>query len=71
VTPPGDGVDEGNLSTAEKLRRKRLRERGLGVTRYEWAKGISSPRLMVPLPGGVCASWPQKVTLYELSEIVC
>jgi dipeptidyl-peptidase-4 len=56
VTPPGGGVDEGNLSTAEKLRRERLRERGLGVTRYEWAKGISSPRLMVPLPGGVCTS---------------
>lgn len=53
VTPPGGGVDEGNLSTAEKLRRERLRERGLGVTRYEWAKGGFAPRLMVPLPGGV------------------
>lgn len=53
VTPPGGGVDEGNLSTAEKLRRERLRERGLGVTRYEWAKSGFAPRLMVPLPGGV------------------
>lgn len=53
VSPPGGGVDEGNLSTVEKLRRERLRERGLGVTRYEWAKGVPS-RLMVPLPSGVC-----------------
>ncbi|KAG6543978.1 hypothetical protein Mapa_014602 [Marchantia paleacea] len=53
VTPPGGGVDEGNLSTAEKLRRERLRERGLGVTRYEWAKSGFAPRLMVPLPGGI------------------
>ncbi len=53
VNPPGGGVDEGNLSTAEKLRRERLRERGLGVTRYEWAKGGVGARLMVPLPGGV------------------
>lgn len=56
VSPPGGGVDEGNLSTVEKLRRERLRERGLGVTRYEWAKGVPS-RLMVPLPGGVCMSY--------------
>jgi hypothetical protein len=54
VSPPGGGVDEGNLSTVEKLRRERLRERGLGVTRYEWAKGAPSSRLMVPLPSGVC-----------------
>lgn len=53
VSPPGGGVDESNLSTAEKLRRERLRERGLGVTRYEWANGGSTPRLMVPLPGGI------------------
>lgn len=52
VSPPGGGVDECNLSTAEKLRRERLRERGLGVTRYEWAEG-GTHRLMVPLPGGI------------------
>uniref|UniRef100_A0A7I4EGE6 Dipeptidylpeptidase IV N-terminal domain-containing protein n=1 Tax=Physcomitrium patens TaxID=3218 RepID=A0A7I4EGE6_PHYPA len=52
VNPPGGGVDEGNLSTVEKLRRERLRERGLGVTRYEWAKGVPH-RLMVPLPSGI------------------
>ncbi|XP_024369963.1 uncharacterized protein [Physcomitrium patens] len=52
VSPPGGGVDEGNLSTVEKLRRERLRERGLGVTRYEWGKGVPH-RLMVPLPSGI------------------
>ena len=53
--PPDGGLDENNLSAEEKLRRERLRERGLGVTRYEWAK--TSPRrkrLIVPLPAGVC-----------------
>lgn len=53
VSPPGTGVDEGNISTEEKLRRERLRERGLGITRYEWAKGGPVPRILVPLPGGV------------------
>eukprot|EP00271_Cylindrocystis_brebissonii_P016842 TRINITY_DN4142_c0_g2_i1.p1 TRINITY_DN4142_c0_g2~~TRINITY_DN4142_c0_g2_i1.p1 ORF type:complete len:813 (+),score=98.81 TRINITY_DN4142_c0_g2_i1:618-3056(+) len=53
ITPPGGGVDEGNLSTAEKLRRERLRERGLGVTRYEWAKSGTMQRLLVPLPSGI------------------
>eukprot|EP00850_Spirogloea_muscicola_P018383 SM000168S02582 [mRNA] locus=s168:76880:80379:- [translate_table: standard] len=51
--PPGGGVDEGNLSTAEKLRRERLRERGLGVTRYEWSKNMAAPRVLIPLPTGV------------------
>ncbi|KAJ7292373.1 hypothetical protein O6H91_Y281400 [Diphasiastrum complanatum] len=53
VSPPDGGVDECNLSTSEKLRRERLRERGLGVTRYEWAKAGSTRCLMVPLPGGI------------------
>ena len=53
VTPPGGGVEEGNISGAEKLRRERLRERGLGVTRYDWSKHGGTPRLLVPLPGGV------------------
>eukprot|EP01018_Ginkgo_biloba_P039565 Gb_09864 [translate_table: standard] len=52
-SPPGGGVDESNLSAADKLRRERSRERGLGVTRYEWAKGEQSHRLMVPLPEGI------------------
>ncbi|KAK6155582.1 hypothetical protein DH2020_009830 [Rehmannia glutinosa] len=53
-SPPDGGLDENNLSAEEKLRRERLRERGLGVTRYEWVK--TSPkrkRVMVPLPTGI------------------
>ena len=54
-SPPGVGVDEENLSVAEKLRRERLRERGTGITRYDWAGGEENPCLVVPLPGGVCS----------------
>ncbi|KAL7106916.1 hypothetical protein ACP275_06G021900 [Erythranthe tilingii] len=53
-SPPDGGLDENNLSAEEKLRRERLRERGLGVTRYEWIN--TSPKrktVMVPLPAGV------------------
>ncbi|KAL2550757.1 prolyl oligopeptidase family protein [Forsythia ovata] len=53
-SPPDGGLDENNLSAEEKLRRERSRERGLGVTRYEWVK--TSPRkkiIMVPLPVGI------------------
>lgn len=55
VTPAFGGVDEDNISTAEKLRRERLRERHLGVTRYEWSKSGQGqpPMLLVPLPNGV------------------
>ncbi|KAG9448260.1 hypothetical protein H6P81_014388 [Aristolochia fimbriata] len=53
-SPPDGGLDESNLSAEEKLRRERLRERGLGVTRYEWVKSFSKkPKLMVPLPAGI------------------
>lgn len=53
--PPDGGLDETNISPEEKLRRERSRERGLGVTRYEWVKTISKKKtIMVPLPGGVC-----------------
>lgn len=52
--PPDGGLDEDNLSAEEKLRRERLRERGLGVTRYEWVKtGFHENAVMVPLPAGV------------------
>ncbi|KAK4384848.1 hypothetical protein Sango_2608800 [Sesamum angolense] len=34
-SPPDGGLDENNLSADEKLRRERLRERGLGMTHYE------------------------------------
>ncbi|XP_078431331.1 prolyl oligopeptidase family protein [Wolffia australiana] len=53
--PGGGGLDEGNLSEEEKLRRERARERGLGVTRYEWRAKTASekPGIIVPLPAGV------------------
>lgn len=55
-SPPDGGLDESNISPEEKLRRERLRERGLGVTRYEWVKTSSKRKaVMVPLPAGVCA----------------
>lgn len=56
-SPPDGGLDESNISPDEKLRRERSRERGLGVTRYEWVKTISKKKtIMVPLPGGVCGT---------------
>lgn len=58
-SPPDGGLDESNISPEEKLRRERLRERGLGVTRYEWVKTSSAKKaIMVPLPAGVCSSIP-------------
>ena len=74
--PSGSGVDEQNLTLEEKLRRERLRERGLGITRYFWSKcdadrtaqGSSggndstagTPLVMIPLPDGV---YVQRVTI--------
>lgn len=53
-SPPDGGLDESNISAEEKLRRERLRERGLGVTRYEWVKTSSKKKtIMVPLPAGI------------------
>lgn len=55
-SPPDGGLDESNISPEEKLRRERSRERGLGVTRYEWVKMSSKKKMiMVPLPVGVCS----------------
>ncbi|XP_039143133.1 dipeptidyl aminopeptidase 4 [Dioscorea cayenensis subsp. rotundata] len=58
--PEGGGLDESNLSAEEKLRRERSRERGLGVTRYEWrarnptaSGGLGGHSIMVPLPSGI------------------
>ncbi|XP_021729103.1 uncharacterized protein LOC110696125 isoform X1 [Chenopodium quinoa] len=61
-SPVDGGLDESNISEEEKLRRERARERGLGVTRYEWVKMLSSKKkmIMVPLPDGVY--------LYDLSS---
>jgi dipeptidyl-peptidase-4 len=44
-------VSEANLSLEEKLRRERTRERGLGVSRYAWAK--RGNKLLVPDPAGL------------------
>ncbi|KAL7003609.1 dipeptidyl-peptidase IV [Sarracenia purpurea var. burkii] len=53
-SPPDGGLDESNISAEEKLRRERLRERGLGATRYEWVKTSSKEKtIMVPLPAGI------------------
>ncbi|XP_072985272.1 uncharacterized protein [Typha latifolia] len=63
--PEGGGLDEGNLSAEEKLRRERSRERGLGVTRYQWCRRQPHKTgFMVPLPSGVyfqdlCGSEPE------------
>ncbi|XP_052143895.1 uncharacterized protein LOC127763284 [Oryza glaberrima] len=56
--PDGGGLEEGNLSAEERLRRERARERGLGVTRYEWRARLpgtpaSRAGIVVPLPSGV------------------
>lgn len=54
-SPQDGGLDENNLSPEEKLMRERLRERGLGVTCYEWVKTSSDRRrIAVPLSAGVC-----------------
>lgn len=44
-------VNEASTSHAEKLRRERTRERGLGVSRYAWAK--RGNKLLVPDPAGL------------------
>ncbi|TFG97108.1 MAG: hypothetical protein E4H11_02405, partial [Myxococcales bacterium] len=45
--PPEGGASEENLSEEEKLQRERRRERGLGVTSYEWTR--DADRFVVPL----------------------
>ncbi|XP_054791428.1 uncharacterized protein LOC129297086 [Prosopis cineraria] len=53
-SPLDGGLDESNISPEERLRRERLRERGLGVTRYEWVNTSSKRKaIMVPLPTGI------------------
>ncbi|KAK3129793.1 hypothetical protein QOZ80_6BG0484800 [Eleusine coracana subsp. coracana] len=66
TAPDGGGLEEGNLSADERLRRERSRERGLGVTYYEWRFDPASGRdgIVVPLPSGVyfqdlCGSEPE------------
>ncbi|KAG6513577.1 hypothetical protein ZIOFF_023909 [Zingiber officinale] len=78
--PDGGGLDESNLLAEEKLRRERSRERGLGVTRYEWKSRSTSsscsapgkPTIMVPLPNGeISGSEPElKLTCCAGSPII-
>lgn len=66
-SPPDGGLDESNISAEEKLRRERLRERGLGVTRYEWVKTSSKKKtIMVPLPAGVSFPIPDVKYCFHL-----
>ncbi|KAJ4839185.1 hypothetical protein Tsubulata_012937 [Turnera subulata] len=63
-SPPDGGLDESNISPEEKLRRERARERGLGVTRYEWVKTSSKKKtIMVPLPAGELTSLKPELKL--------
>lgn len=66
-SPPDGGLDESNISPEEKLRRERLRERGLGVTRYEWVKTSSKRKsIIVPLPAGI---YMQDISLSSKAEL--
>ncbi len=49
VEPPDGGITEKGLSLDEQLRRERLRERGLGITRYTWSN--QGGRLLIPIRG--------------------
>lgn len=51
AAPQAGDVDEESLSLAEKLRRERLRQRELGITRYEWA--AKTGQILLPLPDGL------------------
>lgn len=76
-SPPDGGLDESNVSPEEKLRRERSRERGLGVTRYEWVKtSLKKRMIMVPLPVGIyfqefsCSKPELKLASTSLSPII-
>lgn len=56
-------TEEADLPLEEKLRRERLRERGLGITRYQWSKGT----IVVPLAGAV---WVQAGLNGAASELL-
>ncbi len=52
VLNAGDaGITEENISLEEKLRRERARERGLGITTYQWSR--ENDTLLVPLAGAL------------------
>jgi dipeptidyl-peptidase-4 len=54
VRAEGPAEDDTAISTEETLRRERQRQRGLGVTSYEWAE--RAPVLLVPLQGRLLLS---------------
>lgn len=71
-SPPDGGLDESNISPEEKLRRERLRERGLGVTRYEWVKTNSKRKaVLVPLPAGVSSFLSCKIVIALSFSFFC
>ena len=51
ISPPSESSDEESLSLEEKLRRERLRQRELGITRYEWS--AKTGQILLPLPDGL------------------
>ncbi len=51
LSPPDGGDNESNLSPEEKLRRERLRDSSIGVTKYAWSK--ASGMVLVPLRGAL------------------
>ena len=51
IAPPSGSDDEETLSLEEKLRRERLRQRELGITRYEWS--TKTGQILLPLPDGL------------------
>lgn len=65
LVKPISFYDEDQLPREERLRRERLRERGLGVTSYSWAEHADT--LMVPFPDGV---YVQHGLAGELQKVV-
>ncbi|WP_420644361.1 S9 family peptidase [Candidatus Leptofilum sp.] len=51
IAPTAQSGSEENLSLEEKLRRERLRQRELGITRYEWS--VKTGQMLIPQPDGL------------------
>ncbi|MCB8946428.1 MAG: DPP IV N-terminal domain-containing protein [Ardenticatenaceae bacterium] len=51
IAPGERSGSEENLSLEEKLRRERLRQRELGITRYEWS--AKTGHILIPQPDGL------------------
>ncbi|MBK6327748.1 MAG: S9 family peptidase [Chloroflexi bacterium] len=65
ITPPGGGDTEESLSSEEKLRRERLRQHSLGITRYAWGK---NGRLLIPLQGSLYLQYGPEADLELLVD---